>query len=48
MTTSSVVIMGTINASQDGTILSPNGISDTHTSGHGNCPKVLCVVDADT
>ena len=30
-----------INSSQDGIVVSPLGISPTHTAGHGNAPKIL-------
>lgn len=33
--------VGIINDSQDGIILSPDGISKTHTAGHNNCPKII-------
>ena len=36
-----VIIVGRINSSQDGIVIHPDGISHTHTAGHGNCPKVL-------
>lgn len=30
-----------MNNSQDGKIVDADGIAPTHTSGHGNCPKIL-------
>jgi DNA (cytosine-5)-methyltransferase 1 len=39
--TSNVDILGSINNSQDGIVVNPNGISPTHTSGHGNTPKII-------
>lgn len=33
--------VGQLNSSQDGVVVSPNGIAPTHTAGHGNCPKIL-------
>lgn len=36
-----VVKVCQINSSQDGIVVDSDGISPTHTSGHGNCPKVL-------
>lgn len=33
--------IGYINSSQDGLVVSAEGISPTHTAGHGNTPKVL-------
>lgn len=38
---SEIIKMGQINSSQDGVIVSSNGIAPTHTSGHGNTPKVI-------
>lgn len=35
--------IGSINSSQDGVVVSPDGISKTHTSGHNNAPKVIQV-----
>jgi hypothetical protein len=36
-----VEVVGKISSSQDGVVISPQGIAPTHTSGHGNCPKVM-------
>ena len=36
-----IIRVGRINSSQDGVVVDPNGISPTHTAGHGNCPKVI-------
>jgi hypothetical protein len=33
--------VGRVNSSQDGLVVSSEGISQCHTAGHGNCPKVL-------
>lgn len=38
---SKIIKIGQINSSQDGVIVSSNGIAPTHTSGHGNTPKVI-------
>ena len=38
---SEIIKIGQINSSQDGVIVSSNGIAPTHTSGHGNTPKVI-------
>jgi DNA-cytosine methyltransferase len=38
---SHVEVVGKISSSQDGVVISPQGIAPTHTSGHGNCPKVI-------
>jgi DNA (cytosine-5)-methyltransferase 1 len=37
----SVMKVGNLNSSQDGVVVSPDGISPCHTAGHGNTPKVL-------
>ena len=37
----SVMPEGQINSSQDGMIVSKEGLSPCHTAGHGNCPKVI-------
>ncbi len=34
-----------ISSSQDGIIVSPEGISKTHTAGHNNMPKIICGID---
>lgn len=36
-----VVTVGKINSSQDGKVVSSEGLAPTHTAGHGNTPKVL-------
>lgn len=36
-----VLVCGSINSSQDGVIVSADGVSPTHTAGHGNMPKIL-------
>lgn len=36
-----VMVVGKINSSQDGVVLDINGVSNAHTSGHSNCPKIL-------
>ena len=36
-----VKVEGHINSSQDGIVVNPCGISPTHTSGHGNTPKII-------
>lgn len=33
--------VGALNSSQDGVVVSPDGIAPCHTAGHGNTPKVL-------
>lgn len=38
-----ILQVGKINSSQDGIVVSDEGVSPTHTAGHGNMPKVLKV-----
>lgn len=38
---SKIVQVGKLNSSQDGIVVSGDGIAPTHTAGHGNTPKVL-------
>lgn len=38
-----ILQVGKINSSQDGVVVSDEGIAPTHTAGHGNTPKVLKV-----
>lgn len=45
---SEIIKIGQINSSQDGVIVSSNGIAPTHTSGHGNTPKVIEIARAGT
>lgn len=33
-------MVGRISNGQDGVVVDAEGISPTHTAGHGNCPKV--------
>ena len=33
---------GRVNSSQDGVISDRDGVSQCHSAGHGNCPKVIC------
>jgi site-specific DNA-cytosine methylase len=35
-----VKVEGRINSSQDGVVVSKEGIAPCHTAGHGNCPKI--------
>ena len=35
-----IKVIGKISSSQDSVIVDAEGISPTHTSGHGNCPKI--------
>lgn len=39
--TDRILKIGKINSSQDGVVVSAEGIAPTHTAGHGNMPKVL-------
>ena len=36
-----IISVGSINASQDGVVVNPNGISKTLTAGHNNMPKII-------
>jgi DNA (cytosine-5)-methyltransferase 1 len=36
-----VNVVGRINSSQDGIVVSSEGIAPTHTAGHGNTPKIV-------
>ena len=38
-----IVQVGKINSSQDGVVVSPEGVTPTHTAGHGNTPKIIQV-----
>ena len=38
-----IIKIGKINSSQDGVVVSPDGISPTHTAGHNNVTKILKV-----
>lgn len=41
--------VGKINSSQDGVVVSPDGIAKTHTAGHNNMPKIVQVgIDKST
>lgn len=41
-----VVVVGRISSSQDGIVVDRGGgVSPTHTAGHGNCPKVLEIIE---
>lgn len=40
-----IIQVGSINSSQDGIVIDPNGISKTHTAGHNNQPKIICGID---
>ena len=33
--------VGRVNASQDGVVISKQGVAPCHSAGHGNCPKVI-------
>lgn len=39
--TANVKVVGALNSSQDGIVVSSDGVSPTHTAGHGNCPKII-------
>jgi DNA-cytosine methyltransferase len=36
-----ILQVGKLNSSQDGVVVSTDGIAPTHTAGHGNTPKIL-------
>lgn len=36
-----IIQVGKISSSQDGVVVSPNGVAPTHTAGHGNTPKIV-------
>lgn len=36
-----VIVIGKVNSSQDGVIVSSSGCVPCLTSGHGNCPKII-------
>lgn len=36
-----IIQVGNLNSSQDGIVVSPDGISKTHTAGHNNMPKII-------
>jgi DNA (cytosine-5)-methyltransferase 1 len=36
-----IKVVGRINSSQDGVVVSTDGIAPTHTAGHGNTPKII-------
>ena len=38
--TDQILKVGSINSSQDGVVVSAEGIAPTHTAGHGNTPKI--------
>lgn len=40
-TKNDILKVGQLNSSQDGIVISPEGVTPTHTAGHGNMPKIL-------
>ena len=40
-----VEVAGRVNSSQDGIIVRGGGISPCLTAGHGNCPKVVVIIE---
>lgn len=36
-----IKVIGKISSSQDSVVVDADGIAPTHTSGHGNCPKII-------
>ncbi len=41
------VVVGSVNSSQDGVVVSGGGQSPWLMAGHGNCPKVAVVFETD-
>ncbi len=39
--TDQILKVGNINSSQDGLVVSAEGVAPTHTAGHGNTPKII-------
>lgn len=44
-TKNEILKVGQISSSQDGIVVSPEGVSKTHTAGHNNMPKIICGID---
>lgn len=44
-TKNEILKVGKISSSQDGIVVSPEGVSKTHTAGHNNMPKIICGID---
>ena len=44
-TKNEILKIGQISSSQDGVVVSPEGVSKTHTAGHNNMPKIICGID---
>lgn len=42
-TKNDVLKVGKLNSSQDGIVISPDGVTPTHTAGHGNTHKILAI-----
>ncbi len=40
-TKNDILKVGQLNSSQDGVVISPDGVTPTHTAGHGNTHKIL-------
>ena len=45
ISSSEVERAGELNSSQDGLVVMGGGISPCLTAGHGNCPKVLVIIE---
>lgn len=46
---SKIIQVGKLNSSQDGVVVSPDGIAKTHTAGHNNTPKIIQIgIDKST
>lgn len=44
-TKNDILKVGQLSSSQDGIVVSPEGVSKTHTAGHNNMPKIICGID---
>lgn len=44
-TKNDILKVGQLSSSQDGIVVSPEGVSKTHTAGHNNTPKIICGID---
>ena len=44
-TKNEILKVGQISSSQDGVVVSSDGVSKTHTAGHNNMPKIICGID---
>lgn len=40
-----VIVLGRVSGSQDSVVVDRGGVAPCHTAGHGNCPKVLVIIE---